>query len=398
MRPLHLTLTPLCLTLSVSVAAHASSQFELPPNPSNIYGGTAVEECGWPTTVTMEGCTGTLVSPDVVIFAAHCMFFAGEVGPAFVGFGETDFNPAREVATQSCTMFPNWIPEESSFGTDVAFCVLSEPVLDVPIVPILMGCETELLQPGQDITLVGFGVTDQGLFGVKHAVDTVVNGFEGPEINVGGGGTSSCNGDSGGPAYIQLEDGTWRVFGITSRGTGPDCSLPSIYGLIHDHVAWIETESGFDITPCHDADGTWNPSDGCTEFPLDPDVGNTGWAQGCAVPRLSGPSATCGDPFDFGGSTGDTGDTGDSSDTGVDGTAGDTTETGLPGGTAGSGATDDGPSPGSTTTTPGTGDGGAQDGGDDVITCTCRSDAPTPTAAWLLLSLLPAARRRRSRR
>lgn len=391
MRLLHLAFTPLCLTLSLSVAAHASSLTELPPDPSTIYGGTEVGECGWPTTVSMEGCSGTLVSPEVAVFAAHCMFFAGGVGPSFVSFGESDTGPARQVATQSCTMFPGWVPDESTFGFDVAFCVLAEPVIDVPIVPILMGCETEILQPGQDITLVGFGVTEFGSFGVKYAVDTVVNGFEGPEINVGGGGTSSCNGDSGGPAFVQLDDGTWRAFGITSRGTSADCSQPSIYGLIYDHVPWIESTSGLDITPCHDADGTWNPSDGCTEFPLDPGVGTTNWAQGCAQVQLSGPSATCGDPLDVGGSTG--GDTGE--DTGLD-ESGDTgADTGLPGGTADDSDTDTTPPDTGSTGTIATGDDGSQDDEDTVITCSCRSNAPLPRATWLLLPILALTRRRR---
>jgi secreted trypsin-like serine protease len=40
----------------------------------------------------------------------------------------------------------------------------------------------------------------------------------GKEINIGGGGKDSCNGDSGGPVYVELPGGGWRVFGITSYG------------------------------------------------------------------------------------------------------------------------------------------------------------------------------------
>ncbi len=173
--------TALCTVLGICTAAHASTVTMPPPDPVPIYGGTAVEECGWPTTVFMDGCTGTLVHPEVVVFAAHCMFFTGGFGPSFVGFGESDAAFSREIPTSDCTMFPGWIPDESMFGNDVAFCTLAEPVIDVPVVPILMGCETEILQPGQDITLVGYGMTEFGSFGVKHEVDTVVNGFEGPE-------------------------------------------------------------------------------------------------------------------------------------------------------------------------------------------------------------------------
>ena len=45
---------------------------DLPPT-SEIYGGTNVATCGWPTTVSLGGsCTGTLVHERVVIYAAHC--------------------------------------------------------------------------------------------------------------------------------------------------------------------------------------------------------------------------------------------------------------------------------------------------------------------------------------
>lgn len=31
----------------------------------------------------------------------------------------------------------------------------------------------------------------------------------------------------------------------------------------------LEDTAGVDITPCHDADGTWNPTSACDEFPRD---------------------------------------------------------------------------------------------------------------------------------
>ncbi len=386
----------LVLTMTISVVAQAGLT-DPPAPPEPIWGGTAVPECGWPTTVFMDGCTGTLVHPEVVVFASHCMFFAGGNGPNVATFGENSDSPERTVAIDSCTMFPGWVPDETSFGNDVAFCVLSEPVVDVPIVPILMGCETEMLVPGAPITLVGYGVTDQNMFGIKHEVTTEVNGFEGPEISVGGNGTSSCNGDSGGPAYIQLPDGSWRVFGVTSRGTTGSCATASIYGLIHSHTQWIEGETGIDITPCHDADGTWNPDDGCTEFPLTPAIGESTWEQGCALAQLSDPSASCGEPFgEPAGSSGSSG-----GDTGLDestGAAPDDT-TGFPGGTGGDStgavpppATDDG----NTSDTGGTAGDAGQDDDDNVITCSCRTDAPAPAAAWLLLPLLALRRRRRA--
>ncbi len=395
--------TALGLSLGLSAEARAEGLIPPPPQyePMPIYGGTEAGECDWPTTVYMDGCTGTLVHPQLVVFAAHCMFFAGGQGPDFAGFGESADSPARQVPIDQCTMYPGWTP--GGRGDDVAFCTLAEPVNDVPIVPILMGCETEILASGQPVTLVGFGVTESDVFGVKHAVQTTINSVLGAEVNLGGGGTSSCNGDSGGPAYVQLEDGSWRVFGVTSRGTSGSCADESIYGLIHEHIELIESTAGLDVTPCHDVDGTWNPTEGCTGFPMNPGVGETPWAMGCAQTELSPPSMTCGDPIDGGPGTGDEsgGDESggaESGETGLDGTAGTgASDTGLPGGTDGESGPiggSDGADPGRTASTAGN-DGGLDDEGPNVDTCACRSEPARPSPLWLLLMLAAPLRRRR---
>ena len=40
-----------------------------------VYNGVPVEECAWPTVVAVTGgglCTGTLIHPELVVYAAHC--------------------------------------------------------------------------------------------------------------------------------------------------------------------------------------------------------------------------------------------------------------------------------------------------------------------------------------
>jgi hypothetical protein len=267
---------------------------ELPPT-SHIYGGDEVDTCDWPTAVNLGGsCTGTLVHPRVVMYAAHC----GTDYDA-VRLGENAFGGAgRSVPTQQCRIRPGGGP---GGGDDFAYCTLAQPVNDVPIVPILMGCETSLLSPGAEVTVVGFGNADNGPYGLKREVTTQINGItQSGEINIGGDGKDSCQGDSGGPVYIRAADGSWRVFGVTSWGHG--CGGGGYYSMMHNGVAWVESQTGIDITPCHDADGTWNPTEACGDFPVSGTAGGGSWSQGCATAETTGEfSASCGPAYDGGG-------------------------------------------------------------------------------------------------
>ncbi|HEY8378602.1 MAG TPA: S1 family peptidase, partial [Nannocystis sp.] len=282
------------LSVVLTLSSPAAAAEDPPPiagpadDPSAIYGGEVSAVCGWPTTVSMEGaCTGTLVHPEVVIYAAHC-----GLGYKTITFGESIQGPKRQVPTQFCRVFPGGGPGN---GKDFAFCKLAQPQTDIPIVPIMLGCETEYLKPGQPVTVVGFGNANNGPYGIKREVVTTINGITPQgEAFIGGGGKDSCQGDSGGPVFLQLDDGTWRVFGITSYGGA--CGTGGYYSMMHNGIQWFEQESGVDLTPCWDASTnppTWSPTPECRDFPLDPGVGGFNWASGCAGGPL-GQSMSCG--------------------------------------------------------------------------------------------------------
>lgn len=282
--------------LSVGSPAFASStRDESSEAPTTrIYGGEAAKTCEWPSTIGFGGCTGTLVHPQVVLYAAHC----GKQKK--VMFGEAYRGAAKTVPIKFCKTNPEY--RGIAKGTDFAFCVLSEPVEGVTIAPIAYGCELEQIKPGARVWNVGFGQTDAKVSGVKHEVEVPVNKLilNDREVMTGGNGKATCYGDSGGPTFIKLSDGTWRVMGITSYGSSSQCGQPSGLTMANIAVPWIHKElkaagmDDVDLTPCYDDDGTWNPGDGCTEFPLELGTGFGAWDNMCSEgAKLSGPSTIC---------------------------------------------------------------------------------------------------------
>ncbi|HTE55511.1 MAG TPA: trypsin-like serine protease [Kofleriaceae bacterium] len=261
-----------------------------------IVGGKRARLCDWPSVVLLEHdgllCTGTLVSSRIVLYAAHC-----GIDFTQVTLGEA-LGVGRYAPIKRCEQYS---PGERVNPTDFAYCELARPINGVPVAPVLYGCEADELTAGRDVTIVGFGEDDDSLSGQKRYADTIYQGVEDRGVEagmlmVGGEGIGASFGDSGGPAFVQLDDGSWRAIGIVSGG--PEPGMPVYYVDMRTTVEWVERTSGYDITPCHAVDGTWEPGFECGGFASQPLAGGTWDAQCSEEDPLSGRSATCGEPHE----------------------------------------------------------------------------------------------------
>jgi hypothetical protein len=270
--------------LAAVSADTAALRVESPP-PTPIVGGTQVPLGRWDAVAAFQigvrFCSGTMVAPRLLLTAAHCLVGLNpeSAHTMVVAFGPSAASPVAFTVADGFGAFDEFCTECTRDRFDLGYVLLRDAVsLPEGFPPLITDQATwdAVMVDGTPVVAVGYGQEEDGTpsggddrgIGVKREVPLEFRSFSpsGLDFRAGGDGRGTCNGDSGGPAFVELEDGVWAIAGVLSGGFGA-CGEGGLFNVPLPALPWIRDETGIDLLPagCADADcvDTSVPQSGC---------------------------------------------------------------------------------------------------------------------------------------
>jgi hypothetical protein len=244
-------------------------------------------------------CTGTLISPTMVLTAKHCVTGHDASQLAFL-IGPNAFGPIRIVPALGTAVEPSIFGGVIDFGSDVGIMHLAQPVTDVPLLPFAALSNDRI---GSRLVALGYGVQNSKLvFGTRQSGSMTLRATSGsvfaaifgtfdhflqkgaarlfPDLDpndpaqlaqlheqfdttllldgieawagAGAGDAQACTGDGGGP-ITALIGGKTTVLGVSSWGFGANesCTLDgSAYASLNPvSLDFIDYETQCPLVP-----------------------------------------------------------------------------------------------------------------------------------------------------
>ena len=255
---------------------------------------------GYEMDMTQPMCTGTLIAPDVLLSASHCVeeffvtFGMGELTDALycVSFEEdlswmADMDtyqgnpplPEDAVCSSAWVQHPDWDVEQLMTGAaeglgnwyDLSLIFLDEAIEDRPHAYLPDEDEGQQLYEQMEVDIVGYGQRDPEPMDPwnpdpeaaykRYWAHTFINELGEHEMQIGSDNTTGrkCHGDSGGPTYVDVETDlsvAQRVIGVTTRAysASEDCNIGGIDMRTDAFLDWIDEELR---AACEDGTRVW---------------------------------------------------------------------------------------------------------------------------------------------
>lgn len=221
-----------------------------------------------PGSMQASLCTGEIISPHVVLTAAHC------VDPALIGMGAQTYvftgttlpRPVTlsDLLTTQATHYDlAFDPGHPENGHDIGVAILSNPTSIAPL-PYNRKPITSALF-GQPARLIGYGITDStdtkgDTAGTRREAPSVLTGLDANNstlVDYQDGMHGICEGDSGGPGLMMI-DGVERIVSVTSFGfqtcptdqPGAETRVDIYLGFVDQYVTQLDPPAVKAGDPC----------------------------------------------------------------------------------------------------------------------------------------------------
>jgi len=238
------------------------------PDGQRIVGGVEARPHSHPWIVSLQQgsshfCGGTLIAPDIVVTAAHCVF---DGNPSRIVAGAHDQNrPDSYVqASRPAQVVYHESYDPDTTLNDIAIIKLATPFkLSAAVTLACLPAVGETVADNTVGTVAGWGLTKEGGNNVSPVLNQVgipvigttacASSYRSQGVKIDGnamicggfsqGGKDSCQGDSGGPYTFKGANGGYTLQGVVSFGIG--CArpgLPGVYTKVSSYIPWIQSK------------------------------------------------------------------------------------------------------------------------------------------------------------